>query len=198
MPQTLTKTVTAYKFDELSPSAKKKAIEEFVDINVHDLWYESQYDDFKAIGEILGITIDKIYFSGFSSQGDGACFTGNYSFKKGCLTALQSYAPEDITLHEIAIKLVQLQSKYFYGLSARIKHSGHYYHAYCTDISIQGRGEESNAACTELTELLRSFMQWMYRSLYEEYYYITSEEAVIETIISNDYDFTIDGKFPAL
>jgi hypothetical protein len=199
MPQTLTKSVTAYKFSELSSAARSRALEKMYDINVDfDNWHEGCYDYFKEVGKILGIEIDKICCSGFSSQGDGACFEGKYSFKKGCLTKIQSYAPIDHRLHEIAIALTRLQSKYFYGLSARVKHSGHYYHEYCTEIWIQGRGENSTNACQELTELLRDFMKWMYRSLNDEYDYLTSEEAIIETIEANDYDFTEEGNFPAI
>ena len=47
-------------------------------------WYESTFDDAKAIGALMGMDIDGIYFSGFCSQGDGACFEAGLSYRKGC------------------------------------------------------------------------------------------------------------------
>jgi hypothetical protein len=37
-------------------------------------------------------------------------------------------------------------------------------------------------------------MKWMYRQLEAEYEYLTSDEAITETIRSNEYEFTEDGR----
>jgi hypothetical protein len=44
-----------------------------------------------------------------------------------------------------------------------------------------------------LKDILRDYMRWIYRTLEKEYDYMTSEEAIKETIIANDYEFTKDG-----
>lgn len=54
-------TTTVFKFDELEDSAKDKAIENLWDINIFDDWHEFVYEDSKTIGELMGISINKIY-----------------------------------------------------------------------------------------------------------------------------------------
>ena len=191
------KEIKVYKFTELSDNAKEHAIEKLCDINVdHAFWYD--YEDKKEIASRMGIEIDNIYWSGFSSQGDGACFEGSYEYKKGSVKAVKDYAPIDEELHQIVIALQKVQKEAFYGISANIKHSGHYYHKYCTDISVEMPENIGQEKFTEIEdtiiELLRDYMQWIYGQLKKEYEYQTSEEAIIETINANDYEFTEDGE----
>jgi hypothetical protein len=52
-------------------------IDKYRHINVeHVEWWDSEYDCFKQDMAEVGIEVDNIYFSGFWSQGDGACFEG--------------------------------------------------------------------------------------------------------------------------
>jgi len=132
----LTKTVNLYTFEELGEDTKRKAIEKLYDINTECGWWDWDFDNFKTIAALIGIDIDKIYFSGFFSQGDGACFEGSYSYKKGGLKALIEYAPQDECLHGIARNLQATQRKAFYQLSANVSHRGHYYHERSTIISV--------------------------------------------------------------
>ena len=208
MPKTLIKTVTAYKFFELSPEAKKTALAKMADINVdYPEWYENYFDDYRTIGKIIGIDIEEIYFSGFSSQGDGACFDGHYEYAKNSVKKIKAYGPTDKKLHFIAENLFTLQKENRWRIGANIRHSGHYYHAFCTDIDVSLRDKDGyfndyDDCSKEITEqtkiLLRDFMNWIYRSLEKEYEYLTSEKSIIESIEANDYDFTIEGNFPAI
>ena len=78
-----TETINVYQFNELSDSQKQSVFDNWR-INGPDYeWWDCIYDDAKTIAALMGIEIKDIYFSGFSSQGDGACFTGNYAYKKG-------------------------------------------------------------------------------------------------------------------
>jgi len=184
-----------YKFSELSDEAREKAIEKLHDINIHCDWYEFVIDDAKEIGKLIGINIDKIYFSGFWSQGDGACFEGNYEYRKGSVKTIIEYAPKDKELQRIAGELQTIQSKHFYKLCAYVKHSGHYYHKMCTNIDIQHANYAHYVPenADEIIEPLRDFMDWMYSWLQKEYEYLTSKEAIIETIEANEYEFTENG-----
>lgn len=192
------KTVNIYFFNDLSDKAKQKAIEQNRDINIFHDWYEIVYEDVSNIAEILGIDIENIYFSGFYSQGDGACFEGTYSYNKGAHKKIKEYAPNDETLHKIATQLWDLQSENFYRLSATIKHSGHYYHKYCTDIDVYNENDSMYHADEETAEFvrerLRDFMQWIYNSLEKEYEHLTSDEAVAETLAINEYEFKENGE----
>jgi len=194
----IVKTETkVYKYEELSDDAKQTALEKLSDINVdHEWWYD--YEDKKEIAKLMGIDIDNIYFSGFSSQGDGACFEGNYEYKKNSIKAVIDYAPQDVELHRIVKALQAVQKTAFYGITASVKHSGHYYHKYCTDISVDMPENIGQAKFSEIEdatiELLRDYMDWIYRQLQSEYDYQTSEEAILETIEANEYEFTEDGE----
>jgi len=203
MPHLLTKSVTAFKYDELSESAKEKALEKMSDINTEDsFWHECTIEDAKTIGAILGIDITNIYFSGFSSQGDGACFEGNYKYKKESVKKIKEYAPKDETLHQIAKDLYLTQKKHSYDIGATIKHSGHYYHKYCTEINVYLRDDQWKRMQKDtdegIKEALRDFMEWIYRTLEKEYDFQNSREQIEETIRANDYNFTEEGNFPAL
>ena len=59
-------------FDELSDEAKERAREWYRQGNCDDsFWSECTIDDAKEIGKYMGMNVDKVYFSGFWSQGDG-------------------------------------------------------------------------------------------------------------------------------
>ena len=186
-----------YIFDELEDDAKEKAREWYRGGNLDYEWHDCIYEDTKTIAELFGLDITKIYFSGFSSQGDGACFEGHYEYKKGSLKAVKDYAPQDSDLYEIVQNLQQLQSKHFYQLQADTKHKGHYYHSMCTDITIYDYNI-NGGWCREdteesLSELLWDYMNWIYKRLDREYWWLQSDENVDENIICNEYEFLKDG-----
>jgi hypothetical protein len=194
------KCTKLYKFDELSEDAKEHAIEKLYDINVdYDGWYEFIFDDAKEIAKLMGIEIKNIYFNGFSSQGDGACFEGNYKYAKNSVKKVIEFAPKDTELHQMVKGLFEIQKKNFYSITANVKQSGHYYHSRCTDINVyrqdnQGFEDYLNQSDNDaIVELLRDFMNWIYKQLNDDYDYQTSKEAIIETIKANDYDFDEDG-----
>lgn len=62
-------------------------------------------------------------------------------------------------------------------------------------ISLQFTNPDIDLPEKELTQILRDFANWMYKSLETEYYYQTSDEACKETIEANDWEFTEDGHF---
>lgn len=62
------------EFEDLSQQAKDNAIRLYGE--PPDDWYECVYERFKEEGFAKGFSIDEIQFSGFSSQGDGASWTG--------------------------------------------------------------------------------------------------------------------------
>lgn len=161
-------------------------------------WYEAVYEDFLKVCSILGISIHRnnnsnnIYFSGFASQGDGACFEGTYHYAKGAVKNIQTYAPTDKSLQAIARSLQAVQRRNFYRLSANIVHRGRYCHEGTMDITIY---DCPNADDEEaLTETLRDLARWLYKQLESEYDYLSSDEAVDEAIIANEYYFDADGR----
>ena len=195
MPVTI-KTIV-YTFDELSEKAREGARNWWREGNCDDtFWSECVMDDAKECGKILGISIDQIYWSGFWSQGDGACFEGSYSYCKGAAKAICQHAPMDEELHTIADRLQATQRRAFYGLSASVKHSGHYYHEHCTHICVSDRDGYDVGGDLEddIADTLRDFMRWIYKSLESEWEYQNADEQVDENIRANEYTFTEDGE----
>lgn len=187
------KCITLYTFDELSDDAKEKAREWARDgYEFDDFDSESVIDDAKEIGKLMGIVIDHVYYSGFSSQGDGAQFTGFYSYAKDSVKQVNEYAPQDTELHRIVKVLFELQKPNFYRLEASVKHSGHYHHEFCTSIDVSP-DDIPDSTSDELKEILRDFMHWIYRQLEKEYEYRMSDESIDDFIKANEYTFEEDG-----
>jgi hypothetical protein len=191
------------QFDELSEAAKEKARDWYREGLYNDSFeFEHVIDDAKTIGELMGIDIDKVYYTGFCSQGDGACFEGSYSYKKGSVKAVKEFAPLDTELHRIAIDLQAIQRRNFYQLTANVKQSGRGYHSNCTLVEVWKNDAQQNYAHDyasddvelEVKELLKDYMNWIYKQLDKQNDYISSNEYIDEGIICNNYEFLESGR----
>lgn len=185
------------QYDEWDEKTQQTILEKHYDINTDHEWWDFVYEDAKRIGALMGIEIDKIFFSGFSSQGDGAQFTGSYSYAKGCAAKVKAEAPTDEELHRISSELQKLQSRYFYGLTAHISSEGNYSHEYCTSIRVYKNDDYDEYADADvddaLTTLLRDVMRWIYQQLEKEYYWQTDVQQITETLKANEYEFDCNG-----
>jgi hypothetical protein len=193
--RTVTKEYKVYQFNELSEKAKEKARD----------WYrnglefddEGVIEDCTEIGKLLGINISRIYYTGFSSQGDGACFDATYSYEPNAIKNIEGYSPIEKLL-KFANNLEQIQKPHQGKLSANIDQVGHYYHSGCTIIDANHENEELGYSCygneaEELKEVLKDFMNWIYEQLEKAYEYQNSNETIEENIISNEYEFLENG-----
>ena len=196
-----------FTFEELSGAAQQKAIENYRRYISCDFSVDTEYifDDAATVAALLGIEIATrgkndnpvIYYSGFNSQGDGACFDGFYRYKKGALKAVKAYAPQDGELQRIAEELQNAQRKYFYKLEATGQHRGHYYHSGCMSVNVSHADnpyQDIGTAEDAITQCLRDFADWIYKQLENEWEYQNSSEAIREAILVNAYEFTEDGK----
>lgn len=162
-------------------------------------WQECVLEDAKEIGEMLGIDFamkgkePAIWYRGFWSQGDGACFEGTWRYSAGCVKAVKDYAPQDTELHRIAKELRDASRKVFYTARAVVRHCGYYYHEGCTSIDVEAEKGDVSAVEDDIADALRDFMCWIYRSLEKEWRYQNSDECVAENILANEYDFEADG-----
>lgn len=195
-------TIEIYKFEELSEEAQEKAIEKFYDLNIYEGWWEHVYEMYKE--DETGFDIDKIYFSGFWSQGDGAMFEG--SPNEDILNFItpggnnQQYQKN----WSRVIKLIKNGDINIYGI---FKQHGHYYHSKSysdnleTEFTNDWHGKNySNIEdiCEdilyEIREHYEDICNKIYHSLEQEYEYYTSREAIEESIIANEYEFTENGE----
>ena len=207
-----TRTINIYHFDELSDEAKQTAIESarYMDVEFFE-WWDSSFESFAEAADLFGLDIRQtrkslvggghrydptIFFSGFSSQGDGACFEGDYSYKKGALKATKQAFPADSELLRIVRDLQALQQRNFYQITAAAKHRGHYDHSGCMDITVDRADGKAFSDDDEesLKQLMRDFADWIYSCLEKEFDYLTSDEAVAESLRANGTEFTEDGQ----
>ncbi|MEZ5768602.1 MAG: antitoxin of toxin-antitoxin stability system [Paracoccaceae bacterium] len=205
--------ITVYRLDELSDAARDKARVWYCEGGFGDDWYDAVYEDFQRVAEILGLNLKTrtvrlmgggtrqdpcIWFRGFWSEGDGACFETFYAYRKGALRLIREYAPKDIELHCIADALQAIQRRNFCQLRAEATHRGHYCHEYCMGISVERDSpswQDMTADAEEgVIEALRDLARWLYRQLEREYDYLSSDEVVDEAIIANGYTFTEAGQ----
>ena len=206
------KITTVYQFDELNDKAKERAREWYRQGNCEDsFWSETVIDDAAEIATMLGIDLcQTAIFSGFWSQGDGACFEGTWHAKDVQADKLKAYAPQDKELHRIVDGLAELAKEYPDGYFS-VKHRGHYSHSECTSFDVElpsEKEEELDYGSPEwktlqvklgededtLTQLARDFMDWIYKQLEKEWDYQNSEEQVDEAIKANEYEFLENGE----
>lgn len=194
-----------YSFSELDEKAQQCAIDGWRESEAGDTFFaDCTLGEFaETIAPCMGWTLSDskghrkaIYFSGFSSQGDGACFEGTWYPDDVNPDKIRSDMPEPELLRivdgyaELAKACAaNLEEEEHAGASVR--HSGYYYHAGCTSFDTEGMtdGQEK-----ELIELSRDLMNWLYRRLESEYDWHNSDENIRETIEANEYEFTAEGK----
>lgn len=214
MPRTRVTEETLYKFDELSDEAKDKAREWYREASSYDDFHEYVYEDAATIGAIMGLDIRQrpvktmggttryepsILYTGFWSQGDGACFEGRWEYKPDALEKVKEYAPLDERLHAVAADFANEKVK---GCWAEAKHRGRYCHEYSMDIDGGKRPVDEDEfdeyelpveQYEHIKEMFADFARWIYKMLEAEYDYQNSNERVDENIQCNDYEFTEDG-----
>ncbi|EFU2047097.1 antitoxin of toxin-antitoxin stability system, partial [Salmonella enterica subsp. enterica serovar Java] len=175
-------------------------------------WYSDVYEDFTLICNILGIRLNTrtitttggryhekacIWFSGFSSQGDGACFEGDYRYQPGAAQNIRQHASQDAELHRIADELQAIQQRNLWQLQADIQHQGRYYHEYSMHITVERDSPTGQQATDDadrvLSDALRDLARWLYQQLEMQYDWLTSPEAVDEALLAGGYTFTETG-----
>ena len=213
MPRTRTRVDQVYKFSELDERAKERARDWFrEDVFTDSSAWEHIFEDAKECLQLAGFHVDRIYFSGFSSQGDGACFEGSWRAADAKpVKAMKDHAPKDKALHAIAAEMRAI-AKLCPSASMSVKHRGHYTHEGCTEFDIGAEGpewedgaarkpaewdalrERDNETAERIKEASRDAMRWIYRMLEAEYTYQNSDAVVDENIEANEYEFTEEGR----
>lgn len=200
---TTTKSVTR-TFAELTDQEKQIAREAYTDEGYLSYdWWNRVYEDAARVGEILGIQIDtrgknnepNINFSGFSSQGDGACFKGFYKYRSEAVVEIENYC-SDSTLIEIAndLYILQLACRVM-GIepfTATITLKGSYCDSHSMNVDIHyGENDDcqidfpSNNA---VSKIMHNFADWIYASLEADHNYMYSDEYVDQYLAEETFD----------
>jgi hypothetical protein len=194
-------TINAYSFNELSEEAQQKTINHNRDYNIeYEDWYEFVYEEFKKQAIKEGFDIDRMYFSGFWSQGDGAMFE---------YTSLNDKLLEDFisTLHLSEMRKNWIRSNIY--ISGKGNHRGNYYHERSCNHNIHWEVNNGDLHwSTNFYQWLESFSDdfedfvvdryndlchSLYNSLEAEYEGLTSDESIKEILILNEYNFDLEG-----
>ena len=187
------------KWSSLDSGQRELLLNEYRYVNTCDpYWSDSVGECFGEDMRKIGVHYGRMYYSGFSSQGDGACFAGNIDDWEKFLAAVGR--PELIG-----------QSKHL-DLVFKWTHSGRYCHEHSinfdenalwidnpfsdqTDLlryiawqNTQPNGGPFHALADDFRKFLRSKMRELYHRLEEEYDYLTSDETVIDYITDNHED----------
>lgn len=202
--------VTGYtpsELEELSSTAYERAYSWWYGGQGDYEWWDCTIDDFCEKMETLGVTITPrrnsgrkpappaVYFSGFSSQGDGASFEADIDLAKWC-KANQTGRCYRAALY--AIRHGYLSD------TASIHTSGHYSHSGTMHLDEDWSSWEDEAtdkAILQHATLREHVLEWcrdkaddLYRDLEKEYEYLTSEEQFIESCEVNGYLFDEYGR----
>jgi hypothetical protein len=217
--------IREYSFEELSPEAKKNALDELRDINVeYSDWHETVIEDFEGHLKEFGVGDVEVSYSGFYSQGDGASFIADvFDTKTFMSKALGLKDTEWLDMEDeekpedegsrLRADLLDI------GFDTREKLKPDNFiikiertsNRYSHENTIEGRVfiedipesiEDEIPSQTIESEIEDKVTNWarseskdLYSNLENYYDELRSDEVVEETITQNDYKFDKDGFF---
>lgn len=164
--------LNVYQFDELSKAAKQVAIDNYRDINTDHDWWEWTYEDAANVGiEITGFDL------GRGQDIDGK-LTEN--LRDVCESIIAEHG-DTCSTHKTAQK---------------------YYKQYkVLAVTLKLLGDENDDAYMETAdkmedleeEFKEAILKDYFKMLEDEYEYLQSDEAIIDTINANEYEYYKDG-----
>jgi myo-inositol catabolism protein IolC len=164
--------IKLYKFSELSEEAKQKAIEKHYDINVDYDWWQNTYEDARQIGlKITSFDLDR-----------------NRHAKGEFLLSACEVAQNILNEHGESCQTYKTAQSFMEDWQP-------VFNDYMNEESENYESRELEGEMQEMEDdFLKSLCEDYSIMLQNEYEYLYSDEAIIETIEANDYDFTENGK----
>ena len=182
---------------------RERLLEKHRYINVEfDRWWDCVYEDFRQDMMEVGICVERILFSGFYSQGDGACFEGHFN-------NLRTYLDHH---HKDQYPMIRKLLEHGGHIYITCTHSGRYNHENSTAFSTECDTFYHLVECPtefheqvadtwdkqleheicdferDVIEQWRTYMRDLYCKLEAEYDYLVSDQAVWETIEANELE----------
>ena len=201
-----TKTVQLYEYEDImaDDDLREKVLDQNRYINVDDsFWHEYLTEDFYPEKlNALGFEYAKILFSGFSSQGDGACFDSGVNMVT-ILENLLSCAPDYKSAQFFRRALILAENDFLSGEVVDVGGLSNFYsHERTRRFVISEQGLSNHGFwvefCNKLEEIIEEYRfdiaHEIYLSLQSEYDYMTSDEVISETIEANGYTFNENGE----
>lgn len=153
-----------YKFSELNEKAQEKAIEKFYYVNVDYEWWETIYEDANNIG--LKITGFDLY--------------RNHNVQSEFLLAANEVAANIFRDHGETCETYKTAKSFMEGWEP----------VFATYMETE-EGEDKLIDMED--EFLKFILEDYSIMLQHEYEYLTSREAIVESIEANEYEFLEDG-----
>lgn len=189
-----------YELNELDSTVREQVLNNSSQFLVDGDWFTPIVEGFNEKMAILGLSNPETFFSGFWSQGDGACFICNEIDTDLLIRTLHEQGfdiPEDCLLYskDLSVSIAKLSSSF----------SSQYDHERTIASAIHSESEsirQNDLILLEnvLTEWARETSKLLYKDLEKYYTELTSDESVIESLegclffadgkIANGYIFT--------
>ena len=213
--------VEVYKYGELSESAQQKAREWYIEGMDYE-WWEGTYEMAIEDGKEKGFYIDKIFFSGFCSQGDGASWIGQVDVRQwleeNCsdsigLSAWCQLIQEDVISKHV--KVVANNSHYCHESTMQFENVEDETDGFADEHEMElpsifkgmqvqhlfdiistdpnCQYKDTTTITNAITESGKDYARDIYQRLREEYEYLCSEEMMLDHFDCNDYHFTNEG-----
>ena len=218
-----------FKYEELPPHVQERVLNNEDRDPSYD-WWDDTYEHATEVAEYLGISIDArnvrgspigvshtqpdINFSGFCSQGDGACFNGqlNIAMMEDGLAKLEANGINDVELIAFATRAKDVYNEilaeetarriigneddhnlYWIDTSSTLTIRGQQRGCFTTAITDEDDYENAELASDLLDEFVSDFADYIYSQLEKEYDYLTSDAYVIEGFTENNVLFDESG-----
>lgn len=163
------KETKVYRFDELSDDAKEHAIDKLCSINVDYEWWDCGFDDAAMV---------KLKITGFDLDRNRHCAGEFIKYAEDTARAILDQHGESCETYQTAKGFLDEYNK------EKAEFQSEFGEEY----------EDSGSYDDLMNEFLRSILEDYSIMLQKQYEYLQSEEAIIETIEANEYEFTEDGK----
>jgi hypothetical protein len=214
--------VEVFKYAELEPRAQQKVKEWYIE-GMNYEWWEGVYEMAITDGYEKGFCIDTINFSGFCSQGDGACWQGQVDVRQWLethaddsigISAWCALIQEDVISKHI--KVVANTSHYCHESTMQVgeleDHTDEFVDDWQIELPSIFKGMEiqhlfdiilsdsecpfdsAEAIALEIAESAKDYARNIYSQLREEYEYLCSEEMMLDHFDCKDYHFDEDGR----
>lgn len=203
--------MNVHELKDKYPDQFERTFQKWAEDGPYDEWWYSIYETAREDGEKMGFNIEDINFSGFWSQGDGACWNGTIrldTFMDKCvdLTEPRWHILRAIFEEGFMDTIVQVETRGRYCHSVTMS-IGTWYSLNCMDEDTElEEGVYAGASVVEMyneiggddlmNELVetaekaaRDFADQIYKNLEDEYEYLTSYEVFIEECEANDVEF---------
>lgn len=214
--------VEVYKWEELSQKAQQKAREWYIE-GMDYQWWEGVYEMCIEDGKEKGFYIDKINFSGFYSQGDGACWQGQVDVRQwleeNCADSIGLSAWCALIQDDIVSKFVPVTtspSNYSHENTMVFGDVEDDTDSFAYDYPVQLPSIFKGMTIANLFDIIASdtecelktveditkaieesgkkYAKEIYSRLREEYEYLCSEEMMLDHFNCNDYYFDETGR----